>query len=99
MPYKIKSAKRTNQFTPRIPMIIAMKLQLALLLIIHVLVDIVHAAPGPLWGLFGNYNYGYSRRNYGNSYDDGGDRYRSICRIHAIDSLAFPGRIGAPVCP
>lgn len=73
---------------------------------------IVDTAPNPVWKLFSggnsgyNYNnyYGYGyyprqpRYNYGRSYS-GDDRYKSICRVHAVSSLAFPGRIGNPVCP
>ncbi|GLV32287.1 hypothetical protein CBL_01002 [Carabus blaptoides fortunei] len=29
----------------------------------------------------------------------GRGRYNEICRLHAGDSIAFPGRIGNPVCP
>lgn len=54
----------------------------------------------------GGYNYnGYYQRpryNRGRSYNDGeggGRRYKAICRVHAVDSLAFPGKIGNPVCP
>lgn len=57
------------------------------------------------YGSYGN-SYGEyypSRpRSYGRSYDNaegGGERYKAICRIHAIDSVGFPGRIGRPVCP
>lgn len=42
----------------------------------------------------------YRNNNYGRSYNDGGSqRYKSICRAHAGMNLAFPGRIGNPVCP
>lgn len=29
----------------------------------------------------------------------GRGRYNEICRMHAGDSVAFPGRVGNPVCP
>lgn len=29
----------------------------------------------------------------------GYDRWRDICRVHAADSVGFPGRIPSPVCP
>ncbi|KAL1512918.1 hypothetical protein ABEB36_002419 [Hypothenemus hampei] len=68
----------------------------------------------PFWdklfnGYETSYNYGQSygsyprTRSYGRSYGhdggDGGERYKSICRVHAASSLAFPGRVGNPVCP
>lgn len=50
------------------------------------------------------------RRAYGNGYrrgygrhigpsPGGGERYKAICRIHSVDSLAFPGQVGNPICP
>ncbi|KAG5886067.1 hypothetical protein JTB14_018926 [Gonioctena quinquepunctata] len=62
-------------------------------------------------GGYGN-NRGYGNTGYGNYYpqrparngrhynaEGGGERYKAICRVHAIDSLAFPGTVGNPVCP
>lgn len=67
------------------------------------------------WKLFGfdtsgsyqpsnNYGSYYSqsrpRYNYGRSQSDGGgNRYKSICHVHAAGTEGFPGRIGNPVCP
>ncbi|CAG9861609.1 unnamed protein product [Phyllotreta striolata] len=47
----------------------------------------------------GGYYGGQTRREYGKSSgnEGGSDRYKSIARVHAVDSLAFPGKIGNPV--
>lgn len=40
------------------------------------------------------------RYNYGRSNSEGGgSRYNAICRVHAGDAGAFPGRVFNPVCP
>ncbi|KAF7272010.1 uncharacterized protein LOC143200153 [Rhynchophorus ferrugineus] len=85
-----------------------------LYVIVLILMAVLHidAHPEPfLSKLFGGYSSGgygggyYKRpRSYGRSYEygdggGGGERYKAICRVHAVDSLAFPGRIGRPVCP
>lgn len=74
----------------------------------------VSSAPKGIWKLFGydpngyqypnGYNSGYyypQKPRYGKSYNSegGGRRYASICHVHAVDTLAFPGRVGNPVCP
>jgi hypothetical protein len=64
----------------------------------------VNSQPVPFWNLFSGYDYPVQRqpRNYGRQYggsQGGNRRYKAICRIHAVDSLAFPGRVGNPVCP
>lgn len=58
------------------------------------------------YGGYGQYNYGSyypqyrPRHNSGRSYSEGGgNRYKAICRVHAGDAEAFPGRIANPVCP
>lgn len=67
----------------------------------------------PAWGLpqYGynsGYNHGYRQHHggHGNQHRahrqrqlNGGDRYASICRQHAISSIPFPGQPGAPICP
>ncbi|KAJ3642278.1 hypothetical protein Zmor_025078 [Zophobas morio] len=75
-------------------------------LVFLVLIFNVNGLPAPFLKLFGAEDYYYpsqSRpRNHGRSYgfNEGGNRrYKAICRIHAVDSLAFPGRVGKPICP
>lgn len=40
-----------------------------------------------------HYGHGQQRQKIGEG------RYREICRIHHVDSLAYPGAVGNPVCP
>lgn len=59
------------------------------------------SAPSPFW--YGLYPAGYSGSRQPNRkphQDRGGrSRYNEICRVHAVDSLGFPGRVANPVCP
>lgn len=52
------------------------------------------------YGSYPYYGQSRPRYNYGRSQSEGGgNRYKAICRVHAGDAEAFPGRIGNPVCP
>ncbi|ENN74926.1 hypothetical protein D910_04549 [Dendroctonus ponderosae] len=89
--------------------ILKMKLITSAVLVVVLIVCVadIQAVASPFWDkLFGGNDYtygnGYSRpRSYGRNYNsgDGGDRYKAICRVHAIDSFSFPGQISRPVCP
>lgn len=56
------------------------------------------------YGNYGPYQqpyYGQSRPryNYGRSHNEGGgNRYKTICRVHAAGTEGFPA-VGNPVCP
>ncbi|EFA09889.1 hypothetical protein TcasGA2_TC012038 [Tribolium castaneum] len=82
-----------------------MKLKLvfpALLIFLSVFVAADSFSP-PFLRLFGFEDYYQQRRprNYGRQYgsEGGNRRYKAICRVHAVDAQAFPGRVGNPVCP
>ncbi|RZC33574.1 hypothetical protein BDFB_000751 [Asbolus verrucosus] len=76
---------------------------LSVVFVLLLLLGDARALPAPFLKLFGGYDYTSQRRprtygHYGGS-EGGNRRYKAICRIHAVDSLAFPGRVGNPVCP
>lgn len=75
------------------------KATVSLLVVLLSAVLVCEAASSPFfYQLYSGY-YG-QRPTHGRSYDgEGESRYKAICRVHAVDSLAFPGRIGNPVCP
>lgn len=68
-----------------------------------IVLSFVESSPSPFLRLFGFDDYYQTQRRprNGRGYgpEGGNRRYKAICRIHAVDTQAYPGRVGNPVCP
>lgn len=72
---------------------------LTMVLVSLMLLATSESAPSAFWGALYPAAPEQTRRRPYQQERAGRGRYNEICRIHAVDGLAFPGRIGNPVCP
>ncbi|GLV37422.1 Secretory 20 [Carabus blaptoides fortunei] len=91
-----------REFTDKLLLFFAFVFFIASTLVAVVLVCTCDGAASPfLYGLYPvapqNRRRSWTQKPYRER--SGRGRYNEICRLHADDSIAFPGRIGNPVCP